>query len=66
MNKIAWDLYATQIDPEEDYYVHMPDYLILAKSLVNSSLEADVWDGIDHMPIPYAPPPVINPYSVPP
>jgi LmbE family N-acetylglucosaminyl deacetylase len=57
LNKIAWDLYATQIDPLEDYYVHMPDYLILAKSLVKSELEADVWEGIDHTPVPYAPPP---------
>ena len=66
LNKMAWDLYATQIDPEEDYYVHMPDYLILAKSLVKSSVEADVWDGIDHTPIPYAPPPCYQAVQRPP
>src|SRR6204780_879939 len=65
LNKIAWDLYATQIDPQEDYYVHMPDYLILAKSLVKSQVEADVWDGIDHAPIPYAPPPCYQPVQRP-
>jgi LmbE family N-acetylglucosaminyl deacetylase len=66
LNKKAWDLYATQIDPQEDYYVHMPDYLILAKSLVKSQLEADVWDGVDHTPIPYAPPPGYQPVKRPP
>ena len=57
LNKATWDAYATQTDPELDYYVHMPDYLILAKSYVKSSLEADVWDGIDHTPIGYVRPP---------
>ena len=57
LNKAAWDAYATQTDPEEDYYVNMPDYLILARSYVKSPLEADVWDGIDHTPISYVPPP---------
>ena len=61
LNKQAWEAYATQIDPELDYYVNMPDYLILAKSLVKSSLEADVWDGIDHTPIAYVPPPCYKP-----
>ncbi len=51
LNKAAWELYATQIDPQIDYYVHMPDYLILAKSYVKSSPEGDVWEGIDHTPI---------------
>src|ERR1700677_3060086 len=54
LNKKAWDLYATQIDPQEDYYVNMPDYLILAKSLVKSRVEADVLAGPDHPPLPYA------------
>ena len=59
LNKKAWELYATQIDPLLDYYANMPDHLILAKSLVpSSSLEADVWDGIDTTkPIAYVPPP---------
>jgi LmbE family N-acetylglucosaminyl deacetylase len=57
LNKQAWEAYATQTDPGLDYYVHMPDYLLLAKSLVKSPLEADVWDGIDATAAPYAPPP---------
>ena len=48
LNKKAWMLYATQIDPLLDYYANMPDHLILGKSLVKiSSTEADVWDGIE-------------------
>src|ERR1700678_1340181 len=66
LNKKAWDAYATQTDPQEDYFVHMPDYLILGKSLVKSQLEADAWDGIDHTPIPYAPPPCYQPVQRPP
>jgi LmbE family N-acetylglucosaminyl deacetylase len=57
LNKMAWDAYATQTDPQEDYFVHMPDYLILGKSLVKSPVETDVWDGIDDTPIAYTPPP---------
>ncbi len=57
LNKKAWELYATQIDPLLDYYSTMPDHLILAKSLVKTtSVEADVWDGIDATPIAYVPP----------
>ncbi len=57
LNKQAWELYATQIDPQLDYFVNMPDYLVLAKSLVkSSSAEADVWDGISaHANRLYAP-----------
>jgi LmbE family N-acetylglucosaminyl deacetylase len=65
LNKIAWDAYATQTDPQEDYFVHMPDYLILGKSLVKSPVEADVWDGIDDTPIAYAPPPCYQPVTRP-
>ncbi len=62
LNKKAWLLYATQIDPLLDYYSNMPDYLILAKSLVKiTSPEADVWDGIDATPIAYVPPPGYHP-----
>ncbi len=58
LNKKAWELYATQIDPLLDYYANMPDHLVLAKSLVRiTSPEADVWDGIYARPIPYVPPP---------
>jgi LmbE family N-acetylglucosaminyl deacetylase len=62
LNRQAWELYATQIDPLLDYYANMPDYLILAKSFVKtSSTEADVWDGIDPGPIAYMPPPGYHP-----
>ncbi len=64
LNRLAWEQYATQIDPLLDYYVKMPDYLILAKSLVPvSSPEADVWDGIKPAPISYVPPPGYKPAS---
>jgi LmbE family N-acetylglucosaminyl deacetylase len=64
LNRHAWEMYATQIDPLLDYYVKMPDYLVLAKSLVKSSSpEADVWDGIDDAPIAYMPPPGYRPPS---
>ncbi|HTF67807.1 MAG TPA: hypothetical protein VK638_34525 [Edaphobacter sp.] len=57
-------MYATQIDPQLGYYVNMPDYLVLAKSLVkSSSVEADVWDGINSAPIAYTPPPGDRPLS---
>ena len=58
LNKKAWELYATQIDPLLEYYANMPDHLILAKSLVKTtSPEADVWDGIEAAPIAYVAPP---------
>ncbi len=53
LNKAAWDQYATQTDPQLDYYVNMPDYLVLAKSYVASTTEAEVWDGIAGGPIAY-------------
>ena len=62
LNKKAWELYATQIDPLLDYYANMPDHLILAKSHVEiTSPEADVWDGIHATPIAYVPPPGYHP-----
>ena len=70
LNRKAWDLYATQIDPLLDYYSSMPDYLILAKSYVKTtSKEADVWDGISDKPIAFVPAPgyrvgVSSPLSV--
>ena len=64
LNRRAGEFYATQIDPQLDYYVNMPDHLVLAKSLVkSSSVEADVWDGIDKTPIAYMPPPGYRPES---
>lgn len=62
LNKQAWNSYATQTDPQLDYFVNMPDHLVLAKSLVtSSSVEADVWDGINSTPIAYTPPPGYRP-----
>ena len=58
LNKMAWDAYATQTDPQLDYYVNMPDHLVLAKSYTKSSgMEADVWDGVEELPVPYTPQP---------
>ena len=62
LNKKAWGFYATQTDPLLDYYTHMPDHLILGKSLVKiSSPDSDVWDGIGSDPIGYVPPPGYHP-----
>jgi LmbE family N-acetylglucosaminyl deacetylase len=64
LNKKAWQLYATQIDPLLDYYANMPDYLILGKTHVKiTSPEADVWDGIDDKPIGYVAAPGYHPES---
>ncbi len=62
LNKKAWELYATQIDPLLEYYANMPDHLILGKSFVKtSSVEADVWEGIEAQPIAYVAPPGYHP-----
>jgi LmbE family N-acetylglucosaminyl deacetylase len=62
LNKHAWESYATQTDPQLDYFVNMPDHLVLAKSLVtSSSVEADVWDGIDSTSSSYTAPPGYRP-----
>jgi LmbE family N-acetylglucosaminyl deacetylase len=61
LNKIAWDFYRTQLDFGEEGLrsrINSPDYLMLGKSLVSASIEADVFAGIGAEPIPYAPPPV--------
>ncbi len=58
LNRKAWELYATQIDPLLDYYSNMPDHFILAKSLVRTtSPEADIWDGIEPGAIGFVPAP---------
>jgi LmbE family N-acetylglucosaminyl deacetylase len=51
INRLAWEQYATQVDfgaEELNHYINMPEFLVLGKSLVPSSTEADVWDGIDN------------------
>ena len=53
LNRLAWKDYATQVDFNEEtlrYYTDMPEYLVLGKSLVRSSAEADVWAGIGDTP----------------
>ena len=58
INRAAWKHYATQIDFDEkvlSYYINMPEYLVLGKSLVPSQTESDVWAGIDGKPIAFVP-----------
>lgn len=58
INRQAWKDYATQVDFDQktlDYFVNMPEYLVLGKSLVPSGVEDDVWAGITDKPIAYAP-----------
>ena len=60
INGEAWKDYATQVDFGDDmlrYYTDMPEYLILGKSLVPSSTDADVFAGMDDKPVPFAPQP---------
>jgi LmbE family N-acetylglucosaminyl deacetylase len=63
INRAAWKAYATQIDFNEQtlsFYVNMPEYLVLGKSLVPSSVEADVWSGVDAEPLAFTPPPTYH------
>ena len=60
LNREAWKDYATQIDFDEktlDYFVNMPEYLVLGKSLVPSGVRDDVWAGVSQKPAAYVPPP---------
>lgn len=55
INRALWKEYATQLDFDQstlDYFVNMPEYLVLGKSLVPSAVEADVWSGIGVPPAP--------------
>lgn len=64
INRLAWKDYATQVDFGEDemrHYIDMPEYLILGKSLVPSTTDADVFAGIDDQPIPFVPQPAYQP-----
>lgn len=68
LNRLAWKDYATQIDFNDQvlrYYTDMPEYLVLGKSLVPCSTEADVWAGIDDRPIAFHPKPAYDPPSAP-
>jgi len=58
LNRLAWKDYATQVDFDQKTlrsYAEMPEYLVLGKSLVPSSTEADVWAGIGDTPVPFHP-----------
>jgi LmbE family N-acetylglucosaminyl deacetylase len=60
INREAWKDYATQVDFDQktlDYFVNMPEYLVLGKSLVPSTVEEDVWAGVSGTPLAYAPQP---------
>lgn len=60
INREAWKDYATQIDFDDDTlrsFTDGPEYLVLGKSLVPSSTDADVFAGVDDKPIPFAPQP---------
>ena len=59
-----WKQYATQLDFDDqvlNYFVNMPEYLILGKSLVPAQTDADVWAGITDKPIAYVPMPQYQP-----
>lgn len=64
INRLAWKDYATQIDFDDkvlNYYVNMPEYLVVGKSLVALPIDADVWSGAGSRPIAYVPPPGLRP-----
>lgn len=64
INREAWKEYATQVDFDEktlDYYINMPEYLVLGKSLVTSPVEADAWTGVRATPLEFAPAPGYRP-----
>jgi LmbE family N-acetylglucosaminyl deacetylase len=57
LNGLAWEHYATQIDFSKEvltYFINLPEYFVLGKSLVPAPVEADVWTGIEEKPIPFA------------
>lgn len=60
LNRELWKEYATQLDFDQstlEYFVNMPEYLVLGKSLVPSAVDADVWSGIGAAPAPVLPQP---------
>jgi hypothetical protein len=55
-----WNQYSTQVDFDDqvlNYFVNMPEYLVLGKSLVPAPVDGDVWAGIGEKPIAFVPPP---------
>ncbi len=60
INRLGWEQDATQIDFSQEvlgYFLDMPEYLVLGKSLVPAPVDGDVFDGITARPIPYHPDP---------
>lgn len=65
IDRIAWENYATQIDFNQqtlDYFINLPEYFVLAKSLVSAPVDAGVFAGLSSQPLPYYPDP---PYTEP-
>ena len=62
-----WKQYATQVDFDDqvlNYFVNMPEHLVLGKSLVPAPMDADVWAGVGEKPITYVPMPPYKPAAV--
>jgi hypothetical protein len=62
-----WQQYATQVDFDDqvlNYFVNMPEYLVLGKSLVPAPVDGDVWAGIGEKPIAFVPMPSYKPAAV--
>lgn len=58
LNRVAWENYATQLDFNDDvlrYFINLPEYFVLGKSLVPSPVDADVYAGIKPGSIPFVP-----------
>ncbi|MGH9615266.1 MAG: PIG-L family deacetylase [Acidobacteriaceae bacterium] len=59
-----WKQYATQIDFSQqvlNYFINLPEHLVLGKSLVPSPVDADVWTGVNNKPIGFVPRPEFTP-----
>jgi LmbE family N-acetylglucosaminyl deacetylase len=64
LNREAWKDYATQLDFGQstlDYYVNMPEYLVLGKSLVPAPVPGGIFSGVTGKPIAYVAPPGYHP-----
>lgn len=62
-----WKQYATQLDFDDqvlNYFVNMPEYFVLGKSLVSAPVDADVWAGIGEKPIAFVSMPQYKPDAV--
>ncbi|HEX4485624.1 MAG TPA: PIG-L family deacetylase [Terriglobales bacterium] len=62
-----WKQYATQVDFDDqvlNYFVNMPEYFVLGKSLVPAPVDGDVWTGIGEKQIAYVPMSTYKPVEV--